>query len=89
MTKKIYRVPVKEWIPNFYNGGKAPTLTTVKRRIKAGIIPGSCATGDYIVYCYADYEPVAPPALTQPPPRTGNPLADAILQRTTAVQTHA
>ncbi|MGB0849442.1 MAG: hypothetical protein ACPGSM_22085 [Thiolinea sp.] len=78
---KIYRVPLKEWSANYYNGGKAPTQITLKRRIRRGVIPGTNEAGDYVVYCDANYNPQQPEWKRNQPPKTGNQIADDILQR--------
>ena len=77
----IYRVLLREWRNNYYNGNTKPNLTELKRRIYTGILPGSNASGDYIVYCDAHHEPTHPPQ-TIKPKLTGNPIADQIIQRT-------
>ena len=78
---KTYRVPLKEWSANYYSGGKAPTLNTLKRRIRKGVIPGTNETGDYVVYCDANYNPQTPEWERNLPPKTGSTIADGILQR--------
>ena len=78
-----YRILLSEWRNNYYQGNKIPSMITLKRRIQSGILPGTTASGDYIVFCDANYNPVKPP---EPPviTSTGNALADAILKRTAA-----
>lgn len=76
-----YRIPIKQWSAAYYNGGKSPAIATLKRRVDRGILPGSKASGEYVIYCDANYEPVTLKAAPKPPPATGNKIADAILQR--------
>ncbi len=80
---KTYRVPLKDWRKNYYSG-KAPALQTLKRRIRSGKIPGTNETGDYVVYCDANYNPQIPEWERNQPPKTGNSIADGILQRMSA-----
>ena len=56
----MYRVLLTEWRIRYYNGGRAPAMATLKKRIDAGIIPGENKTGDYIVFCDGDYTPIQP-----------------------------
>lgn len=80
---KTYRVQLKEWRKNYY-GGNAPTLLTLRRRIDKGIIPGTNEAGEYVVYCDANYNLQKPEWDTGKPTRTGNKMADAIIQRLSA-----
>lgn len=62
---QIYRLRLREWSNAYYSGAKKPALITLKRRIDKGVIPGSKASGEYIVYCNAHYEPIQPLQATQ------------------------
>lgn len=77
---KTYRVQLKEWRENYY-AGKSPTITTLRRRIDRGVIPGTKEVGEYLVYCDANYNPQKPEWEKNQPTKTGNQLADDILQR--------
>ncbi|WP_020396678.1 hypothetical protein [Thiolinea disciformis] len=84
------RVRAKEWLENYYHGEDRPTLTTVLNRLKAGVLPGSNASGEWVVYCDVHYEPIKldpdpskPERKSSKPPTTGNRFVDNIIAQHT------
>ncbi len=79
---KTYRIPLGVWRKRFFSA-RPPTLKRLRENIEAGKIPGEevgQGTGIYIVHCDTEYNPVWPTG-KNPNPRTGNPIADAILKK--------